>query len=261
MAISFFSRCEGTTLSGTDDLPGADTSVTLNGTAAINATAALVGSNGIQILAAGDSYRLDADTGVIDPQVGSIACWFNVQTWTNGNSLFQIRGSNFAYNLTLMTIGASGSGNLRFRINDGGAGQTDLDLSTNALALNTTYFATISWDIAANDRRIRVYNASGTLIEQNEDLVTALTAPTDLSVADGMRFGEVMGAGSGAFYLDNIFIGKAYADADDFLTNRSITTYTNYSVGGGGGGTPTHGRGRELSPMGWGLAFGRNFVR
>lgn len=234
-AISFFYRCEGATLSGTDDLPGTDTSVTLNGTAANNATAVLIGTNGCQIAAAGDTLRVDSETAVIDRQVGSIAFWFRVQTWTNGNSLLYIRGAAFGDNFTVIGIGASGSGNLRFRINDGGSGQTSLDLSGNHIALNTTYFATFSWDIAANDRRVRLYDASGSLLEANEDLSTALTAPADLVASDGLRIGESLGAGAGAFYIDNFFIGKAYADADTFLTNRSITSYTAY---GGGGAAP-----------------------
>jgi hypothetical protein len=232
MAISFFSRCEGTTLSATDDLPGSDTSAALNGTAAINGTAALAGANGLQILAAGDTYRVDSETGIIDRMVGSLAFLFRVQTWANGASLCYVRGSSFDQNFMVLMLGSSGSGNLRFRINDQGAGQTTLDLSGNAIALNTTYYADISWDIAANDRRIRLYDfAGGTLLDSAEDLTTALTAPADLVGTDGVRLGESAGIGSPAYYLDNFFIGKAYADADAFLANRAITSYTQYGGG------------------------------
>ncbi len=237
MAISWFSRCDGATLSGTDDLPGSDTSVSLNGTAAINGTAALVGGNGLQILAAGDTYRVDSETGIIDRLVGSLGLVFRVQTWANGASLCYVRGSSFDQNFMVFLLGSSGSGNLRFRINDQGSGQTTLDLTGNAVALNTTYYADISWDIGANDRRIRLYDfAGGTLLDSAEDLVTALTAPADLVGTDGLRLGESAGIGAPAYYLDNVFIGKAYADADAFLANRAITSYTQYSVGGGSPG-------------------------
>jgi hypothetical protein len=233
-AVSFFWRAEGTTLSATDDLPAGDTSVTLNGTAAVNGTAALVGSNGVQLSAASDNARLDSNTTLIDPLVGSVAFWVRIQTWTNGASVFYVRGSNFAYNIELYMTGTD---ELRLHINEDGAGST-LDTTAANLVTGTTYFVTFSWDQPNSDRRIRVYDSSGSLIQQVEDTSTAFTAPVDLATSDGLRIGEARGF-SGAAYMDNIFIGKAYTDADTFLTNRSITSYTSYGGGGGGGGITT----------------------
>lgn len=244
MAISFFWRCEGTTLSATDDLPGTDTSATLNGSAAINATAALIGSNGLQITTASDQARLDSDTTIIDPLVGSVAFWFRVQTWAAGTSLFYIKGSNFAYNIELYLVGTD---ELRLHINEDGSGST-LDTTAANLVTNTTYFTAFSWNQPANSRRIRVYNSSGTLLHEVEDTSTAFTAPVDLATTDGFRPGEARGF-SGAAYLDNIFIGKAYGDADDFLTNRSITSYTSYTTGGGP--TPGPALQQVLTPLRW----------
>lgn len=247
-AISFFWRAEGTTLSGTDDLPAGDTSVTLNGTAAVNATAGLIGTNGVQVLTFSDNARLDSNTTLIDPTVGSVGFWFRIQTWSNGASLFYVRGSNFAYNIELYMTGTD---ELRLHFNEDGSGST-LDTTAANLATGTTYFCTFSWNQPANDRRIRVYNSSGTLIHEVEDTSTAFTAPVDLATSDGLRIGEARGF-AGAVYIDNIFIGKAYGDADDFLTNRSITSYTSYGGGGGGGGgsttTPNFFRGRlQVNP-------------
>lgn len=231
-AVTFFWRAEGTTLSGTDDLPGADTSATATGAPAINATAALVGSNGIQVDAGGEHYTLDND--VVDRLVGSVGFWIRIQTWAAGGTFWYVRGSSYTYAIRVAMVGTD---ELRLQFNED-VNVSTLDTTAANLATNTTYFVTASWDQPNNDRRLRVYDSSGTLIHEAEDTSTAYTAPVDLAAAsNGHRFGEASGAGA-AFYLDNIFVGGVYADADTFLCNRSITTYTSYAACGGGSAAP-----------------------
>lgn len=246
MAITFFWRCEGATLSGTDDLPGADTSATANGAVAINGTAALVGSNGIQSATSGEHYRLDAEAAVIDPLAGSLAFWFRVQTWVQNAILIYLGGTSGSNSIHIALAGnGAPTRNLRLRIETAtGPTAINLDLAGSLVELNTTYFATASWDNAANDRRVRLYDSSGTLLDSTEDTSTSYTAPTELVATDKLRIGEAGGFAS-AFYIDNVFIGKAYADADTFLTNRSITSYTQY----GGTATTITGLGKRF--QGW----------
>ena len=248
MAVTFFWRCEGTTLSGTDDLPGADTSATANNSPAISATAALIGSNGVLIDAAGESYLLDSEAGIINRLTGSVAFWFRPQAWANGAGIWRAEGSSFDQNLGIMMTGTD---ELRFVVNLEGT-QANLDTTAANIAVDTTYFVTASWDQPNNDRRIRVYDASGSLIQEVEDTATAYTAPTDLVGTDTFYVGESAGVGSPAYYIDNIFVGSAYADADAFLTNRSITSYTQY----GGGAAPA---GKYQRPIGRGIARGIGF--
>ncbi|MDO8357281.1 MAG: hypothetical protein Q7U76_12900 [Nitrospirota bacterium] len=230
MAISFYSRLNGLTLSAVDDLPGTNPVGTLNGAAVINATAALAGSNGLQVLGAGDAFKLDAETAIINPLVGSLGFLFRVQTWAAGATMLRIRGSSYLYNMGIYMIGASGSGNLRLRINEEDASQIDLDGAYAGIQLNTTYYCDASWDQPNNDRRIRLYDASGVSLNVVENTSVAFTAPVDLTHPNGFSIGEAAGMGTPAIYIDNAFLGKAYADANDFLSNRNITSYTQYSV-------------------------------
>lgn len=229
MSVLWFSRFHGLTLSATDDKPGTNATVSVTGTADLNATAALIGGNGLQVLAAADSYRADAETAVVNRLVGSAAFLFRVQTWGALATIMYIRGAAFGDNLTLLSIGSSGSGNLRFRVNDQGTGESTLDLTAGAIALNTTYMVTVSWDQPNHKRRIRLYDhASGSLLDETEDLVTTFTAPADLVSGGGLRFGENAGQ-SIQLYIDNAFIGDGYDDEATFKAKRSITSFTQYN--------------------------------
>lgn len=236
-AVTFFWRCEGTTLDATHDFTaGTDSSGTAFNTPAIDAAAALVGSNGILINTNNESYRFNAEEAVTVPAEGSMLFWVRWQTWSAGETIFVVRGTTGTNNIVIYMSGSSGAGNLQLVINDGGGSQTTLSLDDGDIALNTTYIVSIQWHAANDDRRIALYDATGALLDEVEDLATAVTAPGELAFAGGMRFGQGGGLGSPAFYMDNFFIGSAYTDAATFLTNRGITTFTAYDAGGGGAG-------------------------
>lgn len=237
MALTFFWRCEGTTLSGTDDKPGADTSATAVGSPAINATAALVGSNGIQINAPFEYYTLDAEDAVLNAAAGAVGFWFRAQSFAADNEMFKLR-FNSADSSDWVGVNTSTTTNnhLVFVFRTSGVGYTVLD-STYAIVNDTTYFVVVKWDQTVNDRRIEIYNSSGTLLQADEDLTTGWTTPTEAyPITDGMAFGGPNSVMS--FYLDNFFIGTAWADGDSIYTNRGITSYSEWG-GGGGGSTVT----------------------
>ena len=235
MALTFFWRCEGTTLDATDDYYGAsDNTATAAGTPAINATAALIGSNGLQVDGASDHYQFNNQTNpTVFSSAGSVGFWIRWQAYTTGATHFYVRATTSdTQSLRLSTLGTN---RLRFQIRND-ASSHSLDMATMTIANATTYFCTASWDIAADLSRVRMYDSGGTLIEEatsTDDLAAA--QPAALDSTSGVRFGEMDGVAS-TCYIDNIFIGSAYADADTFLTNRSITSYTGYSTGG----TPQH---------------------
>lgn len=232
MAITFFWRCEGTTLSGTDDLPGADTSAAATGSPEISATAALVGSNGILINANNEYYSLNSEDAVLNSAAGAIGFWFRSQSFAADSDVIRLRfNSGDSSDWVGVVTSTTTNNHLVFLFRTSGVGYTVLD-STYAISNDTTYFVIVKWDNAANDRRIEIYNSSGTLLQADEDLATSWTAPAEAyPVTDGMAFGGP--SSSINFYLDNIFIGTAWADGDAFLTNRSITSYTAYGAGGG----------------------------
>ena len=120
---------------------------------------------------------------------------------------------------------------LKLQIRTTGEGITTLD-STQVISTDTTYFVIVKWDQAASDRRIEIYNSSGTLLQADEDLTTSWVTPSEAyPVTDGMSFGGPSSVAN--VHLDNFFIGTAYPDGTAIHTNRGITSYTQYSTGGG----------------------------
>lgn len=230
------------TLSGTTDYTaGADTTCTVNGTADVNATAALVGSAGLQVIDGSDYCAFNASATVTPTAAGAFAFYFRIQTWVNDASLFYVR-ANLSAN-TYIRVTLSSADDLTFAVANNGS--SPIALSTVALGLttNTTYFATFQYDTTANDMRICVYNASGTLLAAcTEDLTTDITEPAALDASNGFRWGEVNGSNA-ALYIDNTFFGNAYADADTFYCNRNITSYASYAAcasGSSGASTPSY---------------------
>lgn len=231
MALTFFTRCEGLTLDGTHDFTaGTDTFLTVSG-ASIDPTAALIGSNGILVNAASDVLTLDAEDAVLNSAAGAIGFYFRVQTFATAAIVMRLRTNSGATNDYIqVSMNNTTNNHLRFSVRNSAEGQTLLE-SAFAIVNDTTYFVIFKWDTAASDRRAEIYDSGGTLLDATEDLATSLFIPIEAyPITDGMIFGEFGGTAT-AFYLDNIFIGTAYADGDAFYTNRNITSYTQYGAG------------------------------
>lgn len=231
MALTFFWRCEGTTLSGTDDYveSGGDTTPTAGGSPSIAAGGAFVGTNGI-IATVGTNYRFDTTTAVFDRTVGSFGMLFRANTWYNGARVIMIRGSAAA---NQYSIELTGAGEIVAKVGDPDGATVDAATTTASLATDTDYGVIMRWDQPNSLLRIEVYSdplGTPTLI-QGVTNSSGFTAPADLVAGDRFRIGENSGGG-GSFDIDNIFVSKVYAEPIE--DNFGITSYTEYgSVGGG----------------------------
>jgi len=232
MALTLYWRCEGTTLDATHDFSAADTTAATNNSPSLDAAAAKLGSTGILINGVSERYDF-APTSIISPATGTVAFWFRfMNSMVNLETFFLARGS--ASSNDSITIGI-GAGNDEVFLGIRRNGGTNVTLTTSAanMTTNTWYFIVASWDQPNSDRRIAVYDSSGTLLSENIDTTTAYDQPTALDASNGIRFGDSSGWGATKVcHFDNIFIGSAYADGDTFFSNRDITSYTSYSTGG-----------------------------
>jgi hypothetical protein len=105
MALTFFWRCEGTTLDGTHDYSAGGTTATGSSSAAINATAARVGTNGVQAPTASDYYSLSA-TGIYGTTgAAAFSLYVAGGTWVADAVPFLLDGT-----------GGAGSSNDRVRV-------------------------------------------------------------------------------------------------------------------------------------------------
>lgn len=226
-SLLFFWRAEGTTLSATDDLYASDSTAAANGTVSLDASAAYNGSTGILADAASERYVFDMSSNDICSQsTGSMAAWINVATWVNGVNFLQCHNS--ASGAQYIGVGLTSTDEVWLAHGDGTTPLTVPTTSAN-LSTGTWYFVTGSWDDATNYRRIRVYNSSGTLIQEVEDASTNWGPP---ATTNQVRIGE-LAATAMSIKIDNVFLGSTVADADTFLCNRDITSYTQYAACGG----------------------------
>lgn len=230
MALKFFWRCEGTTLDGTHDYSAGDTTATLTSGAAINTDAARIGTNGLDCPTIGDYASFAISSGdLISQSVGALAFSFRLVAFLPSNSLFQAKNSANSSQITVQMIGTDDATGreLQFRIRLHGGIDKSVGTTAANLALNTWYAVVCRWDEPANDMRIEVYDAAGSLITAVEDLATNFDQPTGL---DSLRIGETLNFGSSDFHIDNVFIADTYAEPlENFL---DITSYTEYGASG-----------------------------
>lgn len=222
MAVTFFWRCETETLDATHDFSAGDTTAAANATPSISATAALVGSNGALFDSVGDQYRF-LPTSLISPTVGSAALLFHFPTALAANihGFFFSRG--IASSNDNLRIEITATDELALVIRNATAGSVSLPTTGVNLQTATTYGVVIRWDQPNNKRRIEVYDATGTLIQAVEDLVTAFTAPAALD--ETVRFGD-FGGMLGTCYVDNVFLADTYDEPLE--DNLFITSWTEY---------------------------------
>jgi hypothetical protein len=229
MALLFFWRCEGTTLDGTHDYSAGDTTATLNSGALINADAARIGTNGLDIPTASDNARFDA-ASIIAPAVGSLALSVRFTTFASGRSVAWAFGTNTLDQILLETTGTDDATGrelrIRYRSTTGGAENVVLATTAADLALATWYGVVIRWDATANLLKLEIYNDDGSLRTEVSS-TSAISPPADLV---SMWWGE-SGAGAIDLHLDNLFIADTYEEPlEDFL---DITSYTEYGAAGG----------------------------
>lgn len=220
MALTLFARCEGETLDGTHDYSAGDTTWAASGGATITSAAARIGSNGMRFVTASDMYTLDA-ASIVSVNQGAIAFSFRVASWVNGTIIFDVIGT--AANDTLKVELTAGD-ELLFRHRGSGQLNTTIATTNASLTTGTWYGVVVRWNPTTDARKIEVYNASNTLIEEVESTAEAISPQTDFISIRPQTNSTV------DVDIDNILIGDSYSDP--LQNNLTITSYTEY-----GGGT------------------------
>lgn len=236
MALKFYWRFENSgTLDGTHDFSAGDTTATNNGSPTFDGTTFKIGSYAGSYPAASAQHRFDpasimSSGGPGGSSAGAVGFWFYTTSGrlTDRDLFFFVRGS--ASSTDCISVRCGGSNTIKLQIRNATNGGIEL-AHGSTISDNTWYFVVIAWDSAATSRRISLYDASGAEIGSTvTDTSTNFTNNLPANLTSRFQFGD--NTGSGPFgYVDNVFIGDAYADADAFVSNKSITSYTNYSVG------------------------------
>jgi hypothetical protein len=173
---------------------------------------------------------------VFTPGAGAAAFWVRYPSALpgGGNTLgFTCRGSNSNDYVQILRTGSGAGWSFDIRHNTGGG--VSLIATGTTITTATAYFVVVQWDSATTSRRIRVFtDPTSAVVAEAVDTSTNFSAnvPADFNSGTGLRFGDNTGATT-THHIDNVFCGSAYADGDEFITNASITSYSNYV-----GGTP-----------------------
>lgn len=227
MALKFYWRCEGTTLDGTHDYTPGDNTAAATGSATIAAGSARVGSNGIDIVNNTDYFAFTvASHDLIAPSAGAIGFWVRVHS--GAGQVFYAPGT-LGQDFIGIAHTSGATREFTFRMRSSAGSDETLSTTTVSAATNTWYFIVARWNVAANDRRLEVYDNSLALIQAVENLTTVFDAAADLI---GLQIGESFGDNIECD-LDNIFIADSYGE--DLPANATITSYTEYGGGGGSG--------------------------
>jgi hypothetical protein len=227
VALTFFWRFQNSlTLDGTHDFSAGDTTAVASGTATFSTTQARDGYAGFY-----DGpldYHTFDPTSICSRAAGSVGLWFHATTnWNDPVIIFRAYGSSSNDYVRLRLRGTNGAGNVDIGLAKNGASAITVATTSAALSLATWYFVRASWDFTAGNVLVRVYNASGVL--QGTEGFSSAWGATQYPATEfaTMEIGEISGANTDP-YIDNLFIGSAYADGDTFLTKRDITSYTEY---------------------------------
>jgi hypothetical protein len=237
MALTFFWRCEGATLDGTDDHSAGDTTATLVTGGAISAAAVRIGTNGL-LRPASQVGGANFDSDSIFP--GTIAAPSDT-VGAMGFSFYNVTAvpaaSGDLYGATFVgttatnkiNIQTGSGGNMRLVIGSATSGSLTLTTTGGAITANNWFGVVARWNIAADDRRIEIYNSSGTLVDSIEDLTTDLAAncPEEIKSVAGWSCGKCVAGNTNDIYFDNFFVGNTY---DEPIQNKlTITSYTEYA--------------------------------
>lgn len=240
MSATFFWRCEGTTLDGTDDFSLGDTTASLINSGSISATAVRVGTNGLlapATFAGGAAFNL-ANSGIFNGTltapsdlVTSFAFSFKWVTSIYGTagSVIGFKFQGTAANDHLQVQSTTGGTDLTLRSRNATNGSADLTTAGGVLVADAWYGCVCRVDYANDKRSIEIYNASGTLVDSASDTSTDLSAnvPADIKTTAGLVLGQKPASHGNDAYFDNFMISTVY-DAP-LQNNLTIASYTSYS--------------------------------
>lgn len=219
--ITFFWRCEGTSLTTNADFSLSDTSAGGATLATIDASAARVGSNGILCDSSGEQFRFNTNS-----------IWLT----SAGSAGFSIRFPSDPADGTTLMVARDGDGSDRYSIDcdstkilefnayAGGVQQYNI-ISNISLSNNTWYGVIVRWDQPNNTVALEIYDSSNICIDKILS-TTAYTLPsqTDLDAStNGFRIGPDTASTT---HYDNIFLSD---DFDEPIQNNfTITSILGY---------------------------------
>ena len=223
MAVTFFWRCEGSTLDHPgDDYSDGDTTAALT-TAVINTDTVRVGSNSLDSISTAGIADFVLSSDIVLSE-GSIGFWFYVESgWQTAQMSNSFDASATGDRIQLSVTGSSSSGELRLRIGREGQGATTIITSGATLANANWYFAVARWDETNTSGKVEVYSTS--------DLVTPIRSTENTSVIssnfptfanlDVLRF---LPGGAFISHMDNIMVSDTYAEPlQDYALFTSFT--------------------------------------
>ena len=232
MALTFFWRCEGTTLDGTHDYSAGDTSASATGSASISATAVRVGTNGVLFDGGSAAYYGFDPASIFSTAEGSAAFLFRL-TRSNGGTLFAVYGTSASDKIVVQWLGNNGetTANIRLAIRKSTGSEGNIDTDSGNLGPNVWYGCVIRWKTATTAMAIEIYTVgdSGTtitLVDSATGTYGSGNIPVDLI---SFRVGETDGGANMDGHIDNVFVSNTYAEALE--TKLLITSYTEYAGG------------------------------
>jgi len=223
--LTFFWRCEGTTLDGTHDYSAGDTTATLDSGTTISSAQPMVGTNSLALSGTSDSAIFAINSNdLISPSAGAIGFWVRIGTQSAGAELFSAWNLSTPSNNIRVFMDASDASQLKFQYRSS-AGDNNQVGTTIGLTTGTWYFIVARWHYANSDIRLEIYDDTGTLLQYVEDLSSGFVAGGPAGL-DTLQIGTNTGANIGTTYFDNVFIADTYnAPLQHFST---ITSYTQY---------------------------------
>ncbi len=233
MALTFFSRCEGTTLDGTHDYTVGDNTWDPNSTSSSFASGAgIVGTNGLLITSAPQVMRMDLADDIVLPAQGAFGFLFRFTAWAPFTKIVAIRGSSADYQFSVWTRDTADAMSA-YLGNDEGT-NINFNLEGLGLSTNTPYGVIYRWNQSTSTFRLEVYSSplgTPSLIAAQQD-TTGWTVFPDMTRTGGFSWGDNSGGVSTEnLHFDNIFVANAYAEP--IQSNFAITSYTAYGGGGG----------------------------
>lgn len=222
MAITFFWRCESTTLDGTDDYSAGDTTATAVNSPAISATQAYRGTYSVlKGSTVGGGYNFNPSSifpgNVNSPStaVGSFgfAMYWDTDVYdTYGSSLFRFRGTDANDMLGIYTAatGTTSAQNIILRTRNATGGLYEITTTGAAITPGNWFRIIGRFDYPNDDLRIEVWNEAGTLVDSEESLTTDLSTYIPAEVANLLVVGTGPTTSGGDAYFDNFIVSDEY---------------------------------------------------
>jgi len=207
--ITFWWRCEGETLDGSDDhTDGGDSTATGNSDAAIDSGLKVVGSNSCDFPSSLDFYAFTDDGGMLP--VGSFRLGFYIYATTGADDGGIFRKYHDADEYFYIRM----DGTDDFRVEYKNVSETSqVVTSTNVLPDETWVFVEVAFDDTANTLEVFINGVS-----KGSD-TTSIGAFT---TGDGIRIGEYGGI-TNDIHMDQIIISNDYTR--DLNALKDITAY------------------------------------